>query len=183
MRSETSFEMHATTIVCVRRDGRVVVAGDGQVTMGNTVMKATARKVRRMGDGRIVCGFAGSAADGIALFEKLEGKLKEHNGNLARAAVELAKDWRTDRVLRRLEALLVVADRERTFLLSGTGDIIEPDEGVIAIGSGGPYALAAARALLMHSTLPARAIAEAALHIAADICIYTNRNVTVEELP
>jgi len=175
-------DLHATTIVSVRRDGRVVVAGDGQVTLGQTVMKATARKVRRMGDGRIVAGFAGSAADGISLFEKLEGKLKEHSGNLPRAAVELAKDWRTDRILRRLEAMLIVADRERTFLLSGTGDIIEPDEGVIAIGSGGPYALAAARALVAHSTLQARAIAEAALAIAADICIYTNRNITVEEL-
>jgi ATP-dependent HslUV protease subunit HslV len=174
--------MHGTTICSVRRDGRVVIAGDGQVTLGNTVMKAGARKVRRMGDGRVIGGFAGSAADGIALFEKLEGKLKEYSGNLARAAVELAKDWRTDRVLRRLEAMLVVADRERTFLLSGTGDIIEPDEGVIAIGSGGPFALAAARALMEHSTLPARAIAEAALGIAADICIYTNRNLTVEEL-
>jgi ATP-dependent HslUV protease subunit HslV len=172
----------ATTIVSVRRDGKVVVAGDGQVTLGNTVMKATARKVRRMGDGKIVAGFAGSAADGIALFDRLEGKLKEHGGNLARAAVELTKDWRTDRVLRRLEAMLVVADRERTFLLSGNGDIIEPDEGVTAIGSGGPYALAAARALIAHTALPARAIAEAALGIAADICIYTNRNLTFEEL-
>ncbi len=173
---------HATTVISVRRNGRVVVAGDGQVTLGNTVMKASARKVRRMADGKCIAGFAGSAADGIALFEKLEAKLKEHNGNLPRAAVELAKDWRTDRVLRRLEALLVVADKERTFLLSGTGDIIEPDEGVIAIGSGGPYALAAARALLAHTPLDARAIAEAALQIAADICIYTNRNVTVEDL-
>ena len=177
-----SLELHATTIVSVRKDGKVVVAGDGQVTMGQTVMKATARKVRRMHDGKIVAGFAGSAADGIALFEKLEAKVKEHGGNLPRAAVEMAKDWRTDRILRRLEALVVVADKERTFLLSGTGDIIEPDEGVIAIGSGGPYALAAARALLLHSALPARAIAEAALGIAADICIYTNRNFTVEEL-
>jgi ATP-dependent HslUV protease subunit HslV len=175
-------KIRSTTVLAVRKDGKVVVAADGQVTMGNTVMKATARKVRRMGDGKIVAGFAGSAADGIALFEKLEAKLKEHNGNLARAAVELAKDWRTDRVLRRLEALLLVADKDRTFLLSGTGDVIEPDEGVIAIGSGGPYALAAGRALLMHSTLPARAIAESALQIAADICIYTNRNLTIEEL-
>ncbi len=174
--------IHSTTILSVRKDGHVVVAGDGQVTMNNTVMKASARKVRRMGDGRIIAGFAGSAADGIALFEKLEGKLKEYNGNLPRAAVEMAKDWRTDRVLRRLEALLLVADRERTFLLSGTGDIIEPDEGAIAIGSGGPYALAAARALLQHSSLEARAIAETALGIAADICIFTNRNLTVEEL-
>jgi len=175
-------ELHATTILSVRRDGKVVVAGDGQVTLGQTVMKATAKKVRRMHDGKIIAGFAGSAADGVALFEKLEAKLKEHAGNLPRAAVELAKDWRTDRVLRRLEALLVVADRERTFLLSGTGDIIEPDEGALAIGSGGPYALAAARALLAHTSLPARAIAEAALGIAGDICIYTNRNITVEEL-
>ena len=178
-----SQKIHATTVLAVRRNGKVVVAADGQVTLGNTVMKATARKVRRMHDGKIVAGFAGSAADGVALFEKLEAKLKEHNGNLPRAAVELAKDWRTDRVLRRLEAMLVVADRERTFLLSGTGDIIEPDEGVTAIGSGGPYALAAARALLLHSELDARAIADAALGIAADICIYTNRNITVEELP
>ena len=175
-------DFHATTVISVRRDGKVVVAGDGQVTLGQTVMKATARKVRRMHDGRVIAGFAGSAADGIALFEKLEAKLKEHAGNLPRAAVELAKDWRTDRILRRLEALLVVADRERTFLLSGTGDIIEPDEGVLAIGSGGPYALAAARALLAHTALPARAVAEAALNIAGDICIYTNRNITVEEL-
>jgi ATP-dependent HslUV protease subunit HslV len=175
-------KIHATTVLAVRRNGKVVIAADGQVTLGNTVMKASARKVRRMHDGKIAAGFAGSAADGIALFEKLEAKLKEHNGNLPRAAVELAKDWRTDRVLRRLEAMLVVADRERTFLLSGTGDIIEPDEGVTAIGSGGPFALAAARALLAHSSLEARAIAEAALGIAADICIYTNRNITVEEL-
>jgi ATP-dependent HslUV protease subunit HslV len=175
-------KLRSTTILSVRKDGKVVVAGDGQVTMGNTVMKAGARKVRRMHDGKIVAGFAGSAADGIALFEKLEAKLKEHSGNLPRASVELAKDWRTDRVLRRLEALLIVADRERTFLLSGTGDIIEPDEGVIAIGSGGPFALAAARALVAHSALDARGIAEAALAIAADICIYTNRNLTFEEL-
>lgn len=173
---------HATTILSVRRGGKVVVAGDGQITLGQTVVKATARKVRRMAEGRIIAGFAGSAADGVALFEKLEGKLKEASGNLPRAAVELAKDWRTDRALRRLEALLLVADRERTFLLSGTGDVIEPDEGVIAIGSGGPYALAAARALLAHTELDPRAIAEAALGIAGDICIYTNRNLTVEEL-
>src|SRR5262252_7562783 len=170
---------HATTILAVRKDGRVVIAGDGQVTMGQTVMKATAKKIRRLVDGRIIAGFAGGAADGVALLEKLEGKLRDHSANLPRAAVELAKDWRTDRVLRRLEAFLIVADRERTFLLSGTGDIIEPDEGVIAIGSGGPYALAAARALLGHSSLPARAIAETALNIAADICIYTNRNLTI----
>jgi ATP-dependent HslUV protease subunit HslV len=175
-------EIHATTILCVRRDGRVVIGGDGQVTLGQTVMKANARKVRRMHDGKIVAGFAGSAADGIALFERLEVKLKEANGNLTRAAVELAKEWRTDRVLRRLEALLVVADRERTLLLTGTGDVIEPDGGVIAIGSGGPYALAAARALVEATSLGAREIAERALRIAGEICIYTNQQLQFEEL-
>jgi len=174
--------VRSTTVLAVRRDGTVVLGGDGQVTVGQTVAKSTARKVRRMHEGKVLCGFAGSAADGIALFEKFEGKLKEHGGNLARAAVELAKDWRTDRVLRRLEAMMIVADHERTFLLSGTGDVIEPDEGVIAIGSGGPYALAAARALLAHTTMSAREIAEAALGIAADICIYTNATLTFEEL-
>jgi len=173
---------HATTVVAVRRDGQVVIGSDGQVTIGQTVMKATARKVRRMHDGRVIAGFAGSAADGVALFERLEGKLKEFNGNLPKAAVELTKEWRTDRVLRRLEALLLVADGERTFLLSGTGDVIEPDEGVAAIGSGGPYALAAARALIAHTQLAARAIAEASLQIAADICIYTNSHFTFEQL-
>ena len=173
---------HATTVISVRRDGKVVIAGDGQVTLGNTVMKATAKKVRRMADGKVLAGFAGSAADGISLFERLETKLKDYGGNVARAAVELAKDWRTDRILRRLEALLVVSDRERTFLLSGTGDVIEPDEGTIAIGSGGPYALSAARALLRHTTLDARQIAEASLEVAGEICIYTNKNITVEEL-
>lgn len=175
-------KIRSTTIVSVRRDGQVVVAGDGQVSLGNTVMKGNAKKVRRMHDGRVVAGFAGSAADGIALFERLEGKLKEASGNLTRAAVELAKEWRTDRVLRRLEALLIVADRERTFLLTGTGDVIEPEGGVMAIGSGGPYALAAARALIEATTLSAREIAERALRIAGEICIYTNQNVTVEEL-
>ena len=174
--------MHSTTILSVRQNGRVVIAGDGQVTLGTTVMKHTARKVRRMGDGKIVAGFAGSAADGMALFEKLEGKLKEAGGNLPRASVELAKDWRMDRVLRRLEALLVVADAERTFLLTGTGDIIEPDEGIVAIGSGGPYATSAARALLRHTQLSAREIAEAAMKIAGEICIYTNANLSFEEL-
>jgi ATP-dependent HslUV protease subunit HslV len=175
-------EIHATTILCVRRDGHVVIGGDGQVTLGQTVMKANARKVRRMHEGKIVAGFAGSAADGIALFERLEAKLKEANGNLTRAAVELAKEWRTDRVLRRLEALLVVADRERTLLLTGTGDVIEPDGGVIAIGSGGPYALAAARALVDATTLSAREVAERALRIAGEICIYTNQQLQFEEL-
>jgi ATP-dependent HslUV protease, peptidase subunit HslV len=175
-------KLHSTTILSVRRQGQVVVAGDGQVTLGQTVVKGGARKVRRLGNGSAIGGFAGSAADGLTLFEKLDGKLNEHRGNLRRAAVELAKDWRSDRVLRRLEAMLIVADRDATYLLSGNGDVIEPDDGTCAIGSGGPFALAAARALMGHTELPARAIAEAALGIAADICIYTNRSVTVEEL-
>jgi len=174
--------LHATTVLCVRRGGKVAVVGDGQVTLGNTIVKAGARKVRRMGDGRIVAGFAGSAADGMALFEKLESKLKDHGGQLARAAVELAKDWRMYRALRRLEALLVVADEERTFLLTGQGDVIEPDEGVVAIGSGGPLATAAARALLRHTELGARDIALAAMKIAGEICIYTNGQLSIEEL-
>lgn len=181
--------MHGTTILCVRREGRVVLAGDGQVTMGVTVMKATARKVRRLGDGRVIAGFAGATADAFQLFELFEKKLKEHARSLPRAAVELAKQWRTDRLLRRLEALLVVADEEHTLVLSGSGDVIEPDAlpgvpgaGAAAVGSGGAYALAAARALLLHSPLPARAVAEAAMGQAADVCIYTNRNVTFEEL-
>lgn len=172
----------STTVLSVRKDGKVVVAGDGQVSMGQTVMKGAARKVRRMNDGKAIGGFAGSAADGIALFEKLEGKLREHGGNLRRAAVELAKDWRTDRALRRLEALLVVADSTQTYLLSGTGDVIEPDDGVVAIGSGGAYALAAARALVVHTDMDARAIAEASMSIAGDICVYTNHKLTIEEL-
>ena len=175
-------KIRSTTVLAVRRDGRVVIGGDGQVTMGNTVVKATARKIRRLGDGKILAGFAGSAADGITLFEKFEARLKEYGGNLARAAVELAKDWRTDRVLRRLEALLLVADREKTLLLSGTGDVIEPDGDVAAIGSGGPYALAAARALVAATELSAREIAERALTIAGEICIYTNTSQVIEEL-
>lgn len=159
-----------------------MVAGDGQVTLGATVVKGGARKVRRLGDGKVVGGFAGSAADGIALFERLEAKLREQRAPLRRAAVELAKEWRTDRALRRLEAMLVVADLEGTYLLSGSGDVIEPDDGVCAIGSGGPFALSAARALLAHTELPARGIAEAAMGIAAEICIYTNANLVVEEL-
>ena len=174
--------IRSTTVLAVRRDGHVVIGGDGQVTMGNTVVKSTARKIRRIQDGKIIAGFAGSAADGITLFEKLESRLKEYGGNLTRAAVELAKDWRTDRVLRRLEALLLVADREKTLLLSGTGDVIEPDGDAAAVGSGGPYALAAARALLAATALPARDIAERALAIAGDICIYTNANRAFEEL-
>jgi len=178
----SSIEMHATTIVAVRRGRNVVVAGDGQVTMGNTVMKAGARKLRRLGDGQIVAGFAGATADAFTLFERFEGKLKDHQKNLARAAVELAKEWRTDRFLRKLEALLIVADVERTLVLSGAGDVIEPDFGVIAIGSGGPFALSAARALIENTELSPRAIAEKAMKIAGDICIYTNEHVTFEEL-
>lgn len=175
--------IHSTTILSVRRHGLVVVAGDGQVTLGNTMIKGGARKVRRLGDGGgAIGGFAGSAADGIALFDRLDGKLREHRGNLRRASVELAKDWRTDRALRRLEAMIIVADAEGTYLLSGSGDVIEPDDGIVAIGSGGPFALAAARALVAHTELGARAIAEAALGIAADICIYTNHSLTIEEL-
>jgi ATP-dependent HslUV protease, peptidase subunit HslV len=174
--------IRSTTVLAVRRGGHVVLAGDGQVTMGNTVVKSSARKIRRLHDGQIVAGFAGSAADGITLFEKFEARLKEYGGNLTRAAVELAKDWRTDRVLRRLEALLLVADHHKTLMLSGTGDVIEPDGDAAAIGSGGAFALAAARALLGATTLSAREIAEQALTIAGDICIYTNGSRTFEEL-
>ncbi len=174
--------MRSTTILSVRRGDQVVIAGDGQVSLGQTVMKAGARKVRRMKDGTIIGGFAGSAADGIALFERLEAKLGEHAGNLRRASVEMAKDWRTDRIMRRLEAMLIVADAKQTYLLSGTGDVIEPDDGIAAIGSGGGFALAAARALLTNTELGARAIAEQAMGIAGDICVYTNHNLTIEEL-
>jgi ATP-dependent HslUV protease subunit HslV len=183
LRPNPRSQVRSTTILAVRRDGRSVIAGDGQVTLGQTIVKGGARKVRRLGEGAsAIAGFAGSAADGIALFDKLDAKLREHRGNLRRAAVELAKDWRTDRALRRLEAMLVVADKEGTYLLSGSGDIIEPDDGVVAIGSGGPFALAAARALMAHTALDARAIAEAALGIAAEICVYTNHNITIEEI-
>ena len=175
-------EIHGTTILCVKRDGKTVIGGDGQVTLDKTVMKATAKKVRRLGEGKIIAGFAGSTADAFTLFERFDQKLKAHAGNLSRAAVELAKDWRTDRFLRRLEALLIVADQERVLLLSGAGDVIEPDGGAAAVGSGGPYALAAARALLAHTQLDARAIAEASLKIAGEICIYTNANLTYEEV-
>ena len=173
---------HATTILCVRRDGRVVIGGDGQVTLGNTVMKANARKLRRLGKGDVLAGFAGATADAFTLFALFEEKLAKHGGQLTRAAVELAKDWRTDRRLGRLEALLAVADKESSLLISGNGDVLEPEDGLIAIGSGGPYAQAAARALLAHTTLDARAVVERALGIAADICIYTNHNITIEEL-
>jgi ATP-dependent HslUV protease subunit HslV len=174
--------IRSTTILTVRTDRAVVVAGDGQVSLGNTVVKTTAKKVRRMGDGNILSGFAGSAADGIALFERLDGKLREYGMNLRRAAVEMAKDWRTDRVLRRLEAMLIVADKSDTYLLSGTGDVIEPDDGIVGIGSGGAFALAAARALSDSTDLGAPEIAAKAMSIAADICIYTNHALVIEEL-
>jgi ATP-dependent HslUV protease, peptidase subunit HslV len=177
-----SEKFHGTTVIAVRRDGRVAMAGDGQVTMGDTVMKSNARKVRTIADGKILVGFAGATADAFTLFERFEGKVKEYGGDITRAAVELAKDWRTDRILRRLEALLLVADRKATLLISGTGDVVEPEEGVIAIGSGGTFALAAARAYMDASPLSAREIAEKALRIAAGICIYTNSEVVVEEL-
>jgi len=171
-----------TTVVAVRRNDKVVIAGDGQVSYGDTVLKHKASKVRRLHNNQVLTGFAGSTADAFTLFERFEAKLKDLNGNLARAAVELAKDWRTDRLLRRLDALLIVADKKQTFLITGAGDVIEPDDGVIAIGSGGPYAQAAATALMRHTDLPASEIAKTAMSIAADICIFTNQSVTMEEL-
>jgi len=174
--------VHATTVLSVRHQGKVVVASDGQVTLGQTVVKHQARKVRRLYHDRVLAGFAGTAADGFALFARFESKLEEHRGNLERSAVELARDWRSDRALRRLEAMLLVADARTTYLLSGTGDLIEPDDGVMGIGSGGPFAMAAARALMRHSALDARAIVQEAMAIAADICIYTNSQLAVEEL-
>ncbi|TVQ26340.1 MAG: ATP-dependent protease subunit HslV [Spirochaetaceae bacterium] len=175
-------EMHATTIVCVRKGDVVAMAGDGQVTMGNTIMKSNAKKVRRIYNDRILLGFAGATADAFTLFERFEGKLNEYSGDLTRSAVELAKEWRTDRMLRRLEALLLVADRSRSYLISGTGDVVEPESGAIAIGSGGNYALAAALAYLDSADLSPREIAERSLRIAGSICIYTNSELTVEEL-
>jgi len=174
--------IRATTILSVRHHDHTVMAGDGQVTLGNTVLKQSARKIRRLYNETILAGFAGSAADSFALFSRFEAKLEQYRGNLERSAVELARDWRTDRLLRRLEAMLVVADKRSTFVLSGTGDLIEPDDGIVAVGSGGPFALAAARALSKHSGLDARQIATEAMIIAADICIYTNPNLTIEEL-
>jgi ATP-dependent HslUV protease subunit HslV len=174
--------MHGTTILCVRHKGKVVMAGDGQVSLGSTVVKHSAKKLRRLAQGRVLAGFAGSTADGLTLCEKLEKKLDEYNNNLRRAAVELARDWRTDRVLRRLEALMAVADRDSLLLLSGNGDVIEPDDGLIAIGSGGNFALAAARVLMKHSDLDARTIAQEALRTAADICVFTNDQIVIEEL-
>jgi ATP-dependent HslUV protease subunit HslV len=174
-------EIHGTTIVCVRRNGRVALGGDGQVTLGNQVMKGNARKVRRLHDGKVIAGFAGGAADAFTLFELFEAKLTKH-GNLMRAAIELAKDWRTDRMLRRLEALLIVADRENSLLISGTGDVIEPERDLLGVGSGGAFAQAAAQALYENTDLDARTIVEKALTIAGSICIYTNTSITVEEL-
>jgi ATP-dependent HslUV protease subunit HslV len=173
---------HATTVLAVRHHGQAVMAGDGQVTFGQTVVKQAARKIRRLYHERILAGFAGSAADSFALFSRFEAKLEQYRGNLERSAVELAKDWRTDRLLRRLEAMLIVMDGSGTYLLSGNGDLIEPDDGIIAIGSGGPFALAAAKALAQHTELDARTIAEQAMRIASEICIYTNDNLTIETL-
>ncbi|RUM88759.1 MAG: HslU--HslV peptidase proteolytic subunit [Thermodesulfatator sp.] len=174
--------LKGTTVVAVRREGKTVLAADGQVTLGETVIKHGARKVRRLYKGQVLVGFAGSTADALTLFERLEKKLELYSGHLVRAAVELAKDWRTDKLLRRLEALLIACDRERILLISGAGDVIEPDEEVLAIGSGGPMALAAAKALLKHTKLSARQIAEEALRLAGELCIYTNQEITVEEL-
>ena len=173
---------HGTTIVSLRRNGRVVMGGDGQVSLGNTVVKGNARKVRRLWKGQVVAGFAGATADAFTLFELFDAKLEKHGGNLTRAAVELAKDWRTERRLQKLEALLAVADREASLLITGSGDVLEPENGLIAIGSGGNYAQAAAKALLDHTDLTPRLIVEHALHIAADICVFTNHNLTIEEL-
>src|SRR5438105_3819036 len=174
--------IHSTTILAVRHGGHSVLAGDGQVTFGNTVVKQTAKKIRRLYNEKILAGFAGSAADSFALFSRFESKLEQYRGNLERSAVELAKDWRTDRILRRLEAMLIVLDASAMFLLSGNGDLIEPDDGIVAIGSGGPYALAAAKALAANTDLGARAIAEKAMAIAGQICIYTNSQIVIEEL-
>ena len=174
--------IRSTTILAVRRAEKVVIAGDGQVTMGDTIMKSTARKVRRLYNDRVIAGFAGATADAFSLFQRFESKLEQFHGQLNRAAVELAKDWRTDKMMRNLEALLIVADNQSTLVISGTGDVIEPDDGIVAIGSGGPYALAAARALVQHTDLPARQLAEAAMKIAGEICIYSNQNLVFEEI-
>ena len=182
MKNRDAMIIRSTTILCVRKDGHVAMGSDGQVTLGTTVMKHNAKKLRRMYNDTVLAGFAGATADAFTLFERFEAKLQEYRGNLARAAVELAKDWRMDRALRRLEALLAVADKEHSLIVSGTGDVIEPDDGILAIGSGGPYALAAARGLLGHSTLTARAIVEESMKIAGGIDIYTNVELTLEEL-
>jgi ATP-dependent HslUV protease subunit HslV len=175
-------QFHATTVVSVRRDGRVALGGDGQVTVGTTIMKQRAVKIRRLADGRVLAGFAGAVSDAFALFDRFEGKLKEFNRSLVRAAVELGKEWRTDKYLRNLEALLAVCDAETSLIISGSGEVIEPDDGILAIGSGGPYALAAARSLMKHSTLPAEDVVRESLLLAAEICIYTNSNITVDTL-
>jgi ATP-dependent HslUV protease subunit HslV len=175
-------DMRGTTVLCVRRGNKVVLAGDGQVSMGNTIVKGSAKKIRRLYNEKILAGFAGSTADALSLFSRFENKLQEYHGNLSRAAVELAKEWRTDRILRHLDALLLVADEKNTFLLSGDGDIIEPDDGVCAIGSGGPFALAAARALMRHTKMGPREVAEEAMRVAATICVFTNQNFVFEEL-
>jgi ATP-dependent HslUV protease, peptidase subunit HslV len=177
-----NFSVHATTIICVRKKGKVAIGSDGQVTLGDTVVKHGAKKIRRLYNEKILAGFAGSSADSFALFSRFEAKLEQYHGNLSRAAVELAKDWRTDRSLRHLEAVMIVADDKQTFLISGTGDLIEPDDGIIGIGSGGAYALAAARALAKYTELSAREIAQEAMQIAGKICIYTNENISIEEL-
>jgi ATP-dependent HslUV protease, peptidase subunit HslV len=177
-----SISIRSTTVLLVRKDGRVALAGDGQVTLGETVMKATAKKVRRLYNDRILAGFAGATADAFSLLTRFESKLEQYHGNLERAAIELSKEWRTDKILRHLEALLVVADNKSSFLLSGNGDVIAPDDGILAIGSGGSYALAAARALIKHTNLSAREVAVEALNIAAEICIYSNQNIVVEEI-
>ena len=182
MRDKNRELIRSTTILSVRKGGKVAMAGDGQVTFGQTIMKANARKVRKMYKDLVIAGFAGASADAFALFGKLESKIEEYHGNLPRAAVELAKEWRTDKILRRLEAMLAVADKEYSYILSGTGDVIEPSEGVIAIGSGGPYALAAAKALLLHADMGAREIVEEAMKIANSICIYTNDCISIEEI-
>ncbi len=174
--------IYGTTVLAIRHNGHVVLAGDGQVTMGNTVVKHQARKIRKLYNGKVLTGFAGATADAFTLFEKLEQKIEQYKGNLVRAAVELAKEWRTDKILRRLEALLIAVDQKNSLLISGSGDVIEPDDNILAIGSGGPYALAAARALVTHSNLSAREIAVISMKIAASICIYTNENITVEAL-
>lgn len=182
MNNEATNKIRSTTILSVRRDGKVAVAGDGQVSLQNTVMKANARKVRRLYNDKVIAGFAGSTADAFTLFARFEAKLEQYHGQLQRAAVELGKEWRTDKYLRNLEAMLIVADASTSLLISGGGDVIEPDDGVVSIGSGGPYALSAARALLLHTNLSAKEIAQAAMKIAADVCIYTNNNITIEEM-
>ena len=173
---------HGTTILCVRKNNKVAIAGDGQVTMGNTILKHNAKKIRRMYNDSVVAGFSGATADALTLFEKFEAKLEMHRGNITRASVELAKDWRTDKVLRRLEALLIIADREHSFIISGTGDVLEPEDGIAAIGSGGPFAQAAAKALMEHTDLAPGKIVEEAMKITSKICIYTNEHIAIEEL-